>query len=57
MLCLECGAEMRLVQVTKDTTMPVSGYEHHTWQCSGLLDSGAADDLHSREDADPNSAR
>jgi hypothetical protein len=35
MLCLECGAEMRLVQVTKDTTMPVSGYEHHTWQCSG----------------------
>ena len=35
MLCWECGAEMRLVQVTKDTTMPVSGYEHHTWQCSG----------------------
>src|SRR6516164_9756004 len=35
MLCWECGAEMRLVQVTKDTTMLVSGYEHHTWQCSG----------------------
>ena len=35
MLCLECGAEMRLVQVTEDTTMFVSGYEHHTWQCSG----------------------
>jgi hypothetical protein len=35
MLCLECGAEMRLVQVTEDTTMLVSGYEHHTWQCSG----------------------
>src|SRR3974377_2279202 len=35
MLCLDCGAEMHLVQVTKDTTMPVSGYEHHTWQCSG----------------------
>jgi len=34
MLCLACGEEMRLVQVTKDTTMPVSGYEHHTWQCS-----------------------
>jgi len=34
MLCWECGAEMRLVQVTKDTTMLVSGYEHHTWQCS-----------------------
>jgi hypothetical protein len=37
MLCLECGAEMRLVQVTRDTTMPVSGYEHHTWQCLGCL--------------------
>jgi len=35
MLCLACGEEMRLVQVVKDTTMLVSGYEHHTWQCSG----------------------
>ena len=35
MLCLECGAEMRLVQVVEDTTMLVSGYEHQTWQCSG----------------------
>jgi hypothetical protein len=35
MLCLACGAEMSLVQVVKDTTMLVSGYEHHTWQCSG----------------------
>jgi hypothetical protein len=26
---------MHLVQVTKDTTMLVSGYEHHKWQCSG----------------------
>ena len=34
MLCLECGAEMRLAQVVEDTTMFVSGYEHHTWQCS-----------------------
>ena len=34
MLCLACGEEMRLIEVTKDTTMPVSGYEHHTWQCS-----------------------
>jgi hypothetical protein len=33
MLCLECGAEMRLAQVVEDTTMFVSGYEHHTWQC------------------------
>jgi hypothetical protein len=35
MLCLACGAEMILVQVVKDTTMFVPGYEHHTWQCSG----------------------
>ena len=35
MLCLGCGAQMRLVQVVKDTTMLVPGYEHHTWQCSG----------------------
>jgi len=34
MLCLACGEEMRLVQVTNDTTMLVSGYEHHMWQCS-----------------------
>ena len=34
MLCFQCGAEMRLVQVVEDTTMFVSGYEHHTWQCS-----------------------
>jgi hypothetical protein len=25
---------MRLAQVVEDTTMFVSGYEHHTWQCS-----------------------
>src|SRR5207247_3769146 len=35
MRCLACGAEMRLVQVAKDTTMLVPGYEYHTWQCSG----------------------
>ena len=35
MLCLECGAEMHLVQVVEDTTMFVSGYEHQTWLCSG----------------------
>jgi hypothetical protein len=35
MLCFECSAEMRLVQVIKDTKMPVSGFEQHTWQCSG----------------------
>src|SRR6516225_7584082 len=35
MLCLACGAEMRLVEVVEDTTMLVSGYEHQTWQCLG----------------------
>jgi hypothetical protein len=35
MLCFECGAEMRLVEVAKDHTMPVAGFEHRTWQCSG----------------------
>ena len=34
MLCLVCGAEMKLVQLVKDTRMSVSGYLHHTWQCS-----------------------
>ena len=34
MLCLECGAAMRLAQVVEDTLMFVPGYEHQTWQCS-----------------------
>jgi len=34
MLCLECGAEMTLVQVAKDASMFVCGYEHQKWQCS-----------------------
>jgi hypothetical protein len=33
MRCLACGAEMRLVQVARDDTMMVSGYEHHALQC------------------------
>src|SRR5713226_618123 len=35
MRCLACGAEMRVVEVAADDTMMVSGYEHHTLQCSG----------------------
>ena len=35
MRCMVCGAEMRLMQVVQDNTMMVSGYEHHTLQCSG----------------------
>ena len=33
MRCLACGAEMRLMQVARDETMMVSGYEHHALQC------------------------
>ena len=33
MRCIECGADMRKVQVTRDDTMMVSGYEHHTLEC------------------------
>jgi hypothetical protein len=35
MLCIACGAEMRLMQAVPDTTMMVTGYEHHTLQCTG----------------------
>ncbi len=35
MLCIACGAEMRLMQAVPDNTMMVSGYEHHTLQCMG----------------------
>jgi hypothetical protein len=34
MQCLACGAEMHLVQVTKDDKGLVSGHEHQTWHCS-----------------------
>jgi hypothetical protein len=33
MLCMGCGAEMRLMQVVADDTMMVPGYEHHTLMC------------------------
>src|SRR5262245_32376964 len=35
MHCMSCGAEMRLMQVVRDNTMMVPGYEHHTMQCMG----------------------
>ena len=34
-MCIACGAEMRLMQAVPDNTMMVSGYEHHTLQCTG----------------------
>jgi hypothetical protein len=33
MLCMGCGAEMRLVQAVADNTMMVPGYEHQTLMC------------------------
>jgi hypothetical protein len=35
MLCILCGAEMRLAKVEPDDTMMVAGYEHQTWACTG----------------------
>jgi hypothetical protein len=34
MRCIECGAGMRRLQVARDDTMMVPGYEHHTLECS-----------------------
>jgi len=33
MRCLVCDAEMDLVEVVPDDTMPVPGYEHNTFRC------------------------
>jgi hypothetical protein len=38
MRCLACGAEMRLKQIAEDNTMPVAGFEHHTFKCSACGD-------------------
>ena len=38
MRCVACGAEMHLIAVAPDKTMMVSGYEEHTFECSGCHD-------------------
>jgi hypothetical protein len=38
MRCMACGAEMLLMKVAEDDTMAVSGFEHHTFMCSGCGD-------------------
>ena len=38
MRCLACGAEMHLMHVAQDDTMPVPGYEHRTFMCSACGD-------------------
>jgi hypothetical protein len=34
MHCMACGAEMILVKVMEDVTMPVPGFERHAYMCS-----------------------
>jgi hypothetical protein len=38
MQCLACGAEMHLEQVVADGTMPIPGFEHHTFVCPACGD-------------------
>ena len=38
MRCMACGAEMVLMNVVADDTMPVPGFEHHTFMCSECND-------------------
>src|SRR5947209_2298257 len=35
MLCMGCGAEMRLIAVVPDRELETPGYEHRTHECSG----------------------
>jgi hypothetical protein len=38
MRCLACGANMILVNVVRDDTMAVAGFEHRTFMCSECHD-------------------
>ena len=38
MRSLACGADMYLMQVVQDGTMPVPGFERHTFMCSACDD-------------------
>ena len=38
MRCMACGSEMVLMQSVRDETMPVPGFEHHTFMCSDCQD-------------------
>jgi hypothetical protein len=38
MRCMACGAEMILMNVVQDETMPVPGFEHRTFMCSACHD-------------------
>jgi hypothetical protein len=56
MRCMACGGEMILMNVVKDDTMEVPGFEHHTFTCSECRDieRRLVFTKHSREgDAEP----
>jgi hypothetical protein len=38
MHCMACGAEMILMNVARDETITVPGFEHHTFRCSECHD-------------------
>lgn len=38
MRCLACGSEMHLTNVVRDDTMPVAGFERHTFMCPACGD-------------------
>jgi hypothetical protein len=38
MRCLVCDAEMILMKIVPDDTMPVPGFEHQTFMCSACHD-------------------
>lgn len=35
MLCISCGAEMRIAWIEQDATMKAAGYEHRKFECVG----------------------
>jgi hypothetical protein len=39
MRCMACGAEMILMNVNRDDTMAVLGFEHHTFRCSACYEA------------------
>jgi hypothetical protein len=51
MRCMVCGAEMILIKAIPDDTMPVPGFEHHTFMCSAChdIESRLVFDRHDRD--------
>jgi hypothetical protein len=35
MLCIACGAQMRIARIEQDATMKAAGYEHRKLECVG----------------------